>query len=130
MLLEKDHLKTASFTSPPCSETNKAEGLSPFRRDNLRHLRCGLESKSSNCLYMKSIKQSDKEIYLKMYPQLRRKWINQCVGCQQEGYKPDMPKNIFPGIAAQSLRKYFQPLNVDEHGLCEICSKVLHKRVL
>ncbi len=59
--------------------------------------------------------------YLTMYPKLRRRWINQCVACQAQGYKPEMPKDIHPGIAAQNLRHYFRPLGVDENGLCDQC---------
>jgi hypothetical protein len=58
--------------------------------------------------------------YLTMYPKLRR-WINQCVACQREGYKPEMPDDIYPGIAARNLRRYFDPMEVDKDGLCEQC---------
>lgn len=34
---------------------------------------------------------SEGELYLKMYPHLRRKWINQCVACQMMRYKPELP---------------------------------------
>lgn len=58
--------------------------------------------------------------YLDMYPKLRR-WVNQCVACQTQGYKPEMPEDIYPGVAAQNLRRYFTPLVVDENGFCDQC---------
>jgi hypothetical protein len=62
--------------------------------------------------------------YLTMYPKLRR-WINQCVACQAQGHKPEMPKDIYPGMAAQNLRYYFRPLAVDENGFCDQCRAIL-----
>ena len=59
----------------------------------------------------------DGDDYLTMYPDLRR-WINQCVACQSQGYKPSMPDEH------TNLRKYFQPLSLNEAGLCEQCERV------
>jgi len=62
--------------------------------------------------------------YLQIYPELR-KWINQCVACQREGYKPNMPEDIFPGVAAENIRKYFRELELNEIGLCSICARAM-----
>jgi hypothetical protein len=67
-------------------------------------------------------RSKDGLLYLKMYPELRRKWINQCVCCQHVGHKPELPEEIYPGGAAQNLRRYFRPLALDARGLCEQCA--------
>lgn len=69
------------------------------------------------------------EEYLIMYPQLR-KWINQCVACQDIGYKPELPFELSTygnetSAAAKNLRKYFKPLALNESGLCEVCRKFI-----
>jgi hypothetical protein len=63
------------------------------------------------------------EAYLTRYPRLRR-WIRQCVACQRQGYGSDLPKQIGIGVAAQTLRRYFSPLELDERGLCEECRAI------
>lgn len=68
---------------------------------------------------------NDGLLYLNDYPQLRKKWINQCVGCQQFGHKPDLPMQLGKGVAAQNLRKYFPEMAVDDAGLCEQCAESL-----
>ena len=47
------------------------------------------------------------------------KWINECVTCGTKGYKPDMPSH--------HVRGYFEPLSVNESGICEQCEKSLNK---
>ena len=64
---------------------------------------------------------NDGLLYLQEYPRLR-KWINQCAACQQIGYKPEMPKQIGPGVAAQYLRRFFPQMGLDAAGLCEQCA--------
>jgi len=66
--------------------------------------------------------------YLKQYPKLN-KWINRCICCGSIGYNPSLPKNLTSNLGqgeyetagAQYLRKYFQPLIVNELSICEIC---------
>ena len=58
--------------------------------------------------------------YLRAFPALRR-WLNQCVVCQTEGYRPDMPAEIHPGMAAYNLRRLFRPLALDELQMCAVC---------
>jgi hypothetical protein len=69
-----------------------------------------------------SARFSDGEDYLRMYPDLRR-WMNICVACGHQGYKPEMPPNDAPKFRAQNLRRYFRPLVIDSVGLCEQCSQ-------
>ncbi len=69
--------------------------------------------------------KNDAQLYLEMYPGLAKRWINQCVICQRQGYKPDMPEDIYPGVAGKNLRAYFEPLELNECGLCDLCADVL-----
>jgi len=63
--------------------------------------------------------------YLKQFPDLGR-WINTCVVCARTGYKPELPDQIrpWPTEASHNLRKYFEPLPIDEFGRCEECQAV------
>jgi len=63
-------------------------------------------------------KNFDGEGYLRMYPQLN-KWINQCVACQTNGYKPEMPESTKNGF--KNIRKFFNELPL-KNGLCESCA--------
>jgi len=72
-------------------------------------------------------RQSDIDWYVKQYPAARR-WLNQCAGCQRTGYKPDLPEQIGMTAIAGNLRGYFQPLALDEFGLCEMCAAAMGKR--
>ena len=73
------------------------------------------------------MKSNQGQMYLDSYPELERRWINQCVACQRKGYKPTMPDNIYPGFGARNLRSYFAPLDLDELGLCEQCREAIPK---
>jgi hypothetical protein len=64
---------------------------------------------------------NDGLLYLRTYPQLR-KWVNQCVACQRLGYKPEMPEQITPGVAAKTIRRFFPEMEVNNVGLCEQCA--------
>lgn len=64
---------------------------------------------------------SNGEAYLQQYPRLA-KWIHECAACGHRGYRPDLPEQIGRGIAAQNIRRFFEPLDVDESGRCEQCS--------
>ena len=58
---------------------------------------------------------NDAQMYLEMYPHLKKKWVNQCVLCQREGYKPNLPREH------SNIRKYFEPLALNELGECQNC---------
>jgi hypothetical protein len=70
------------------------------------------------------------DLYLEQHPHLR-KWVNVCIGCNAQGYKPELPSEItgtlsgkrVPTPFAARLRLYFKPLPVNENGLCELCQK-------
>lgn len=69
--------------------------------------------------------------YLKVYPQLK-KWINTCIICGSIGYNPELPEVLSRSsrmgehwtAAAQNIRKYFQPLQVNELSICDVCQKI------
>ncbi len=62
--------------------------------------------------------------YLRQYPKLK-KWMNICICCGSIGYNPELPEKLtrncgqgeFDTVAAQHIRKYFNPLKVDELGM-------------
>lgn len=64
---------------------------------------------------------SDKEEYKKQYPSTQ-KWLNVCIVCQTEGYKPELPQKIQPGILAENIRKYWYALEVNDIGICCDCA--------
>lgn len=68
-------------------------------------------------------KLSDKDLYRKQYPQCD-KWLQQCIICQAEGYKSEMPQKIGVGFLAQNIRRFYDELALNEIGLCEICAKL------
>lgn len=73
--------------------------------------------------------------YLKLYPKLE-KWMNTCICCGRTGYKPDLPKNIttrfggqeFATAGAANIRRYFNPLEVNEFGVCVVCQEVMRSK--
>ena len=65
---------------------------------------------------------SDKDRYLKQYPEIN-KWLNQCVICQTQGYKPNLPDKIYPGYLADNIKLFFNVLEIDEIGICKDCQK-------
>lgn len=62
--------------------------------------------------------------YLRMYPKLK-KWMNQCIGCQTKGFKPEMPKKLPPGGPSLLLQHYFNELALNDGGLCRECQTAL-----
>lgn len=71
--------------------------------------------------------------YLEKYPGLK-KWIHTCICCGSTGYDPNLPEKLtrnwgqgeITTFAAQNIRKYYNPLNVNELGICEACEKLSH----
>lgn len=64
--------------------------------------------------------KNDAQLYLQMYPKLAKQQVNQCVGCQRQGYKLDHP-DLHPNI-----KKYFDPVALNSDGLfsmCEVASR-------
>lgn len=69
----------------------------------------------------------DKDAYLTQYPGTK-KWINVCIICHAVGYKPEMPQDISPGLIAQTIRKMFSPLSVNEISVCSDCAQYLDNK--
>lgn len=71
--------------------------------------------------------------YIKQYPELK-KWINTCICCGSIGYNPNLPEVLTTNwgqgecitFKAQYIRKYFNPLKVNEFGMCKTCQKLNH----
>jgi hypothetical protein len=53
------------------------------------------------------------KVYLENYPKYR-KWMSQCVACNRQGYRP--------GTIHPLLLRYFEPLELNDAGLCPHCS--------
>ena len=66
--------------------------------------------------------KDNKENYIKQYPEIN-KWLNQCIICQTQGYKPNLPDKIYPGFLADNIRRFYNVLEVDEIGICTDCQK-------
>lgn len=75
--------------------------------------------------------KDDGKAYLEMYPQIAKRWINECVVCHKQGFKPEMPgridSNSNQAIMKNNLMRYFEPLFVDDTGLCEQCGQRFEK---
>ena len=71
--------------------------------------------------------------YLRNYPKFN-KLMNTCICCGSVRYKPELPDNLTTRDGrgesktafAQYIRRYFQPLKVDELSICEECQKVVN----
>jgi hypothetical protein len=73
------------------------------------------------------IRKEDAEGYIAQYPQTK-KWLNQCIICQTVGYKPEMPQKIGIGIFAETIRSYFNELELNEMGICKECSQFINNK--
>ena len=72
-------------------------------------------------------KKNEGEKYIESFPRLH-KWINECCGCHQKGYDPNMPEKISVvegALDVYFIKKYFKPLPLTEDGLCEQCANAL-----
>ena len=78
---------------------------------------------------MKHRKDQGKE-YIQAHPQLK-KWINVCICCGTWGYKTELPEWLYNTkissrtVGAQYIRKYFNPMDVNDLGNCEQCQGVI-----
>jgi hypothetical protein len=66
----------------------------------------------------------DKEEYLNAFPRLRR-FLNQCVVCQETGYDPEKMKTKQGKYFQARIREYFHPLEVNAAGVCSDCARRL-----
>lgn len=71
-------------------------------------------------------RKNEAEEYLEQFLKTK-KWINECIICHSKGYKPDMPEYIIreESFFAYSIRHYFQPLTINDLGICLQCAKYL-----
>ena len=70
------------------------------------------------------------EDYVMAFPKLN-KWINECLCCHEKGYNPSMPEKITTvegSLEVHYIKKYFKPLELNENGVCMVCSKLLDKK--
>jgi hypothetical protein len=70
-----------------------------------------------------SYMRSGGDSYLAHFPKFQR-WINLCAACGRKGYKPEMPERIGmnkDGFGADTIRRFFEPLELDAEGRCEQC---------
>ena len=71
--------------------------------------------------------KDDGKSYLTMYPDVAKRWINECIICHSQGYKPDLPDKIIDGseqaIMRNNLMRLFRPLSVNDISICEQCAK-------
>ena len=69
------------------------------------------------------------ERWLEAFPDVRKKYLNQCVVCQEIGYDPaKIEKAEKPGIL-KNLKTYFHPLEVNGVGVCTDCARRMqHER--
>lgn len=76
--------------------------------------------------------KDDGKAYLSMYPEIAKRWINECGICHCQGYKPEMPEKICSVSNQANIKKhlmsYFQPLAVNEIGICEQCEKLYRRQ--
>jgi hypothetical protein len=64
-----------------------------------------------------------------------QRWILQCCGCGRVGHRSDLPEQTtarvrlgsdfegFTTALGKNLRKVFDPLEVNEAGLCDVCQR-------
>jgi hypothetical protein len=68
-----------------------------------------------------------REAWLEAFPGFR-KFLNQCVVCQETGYDPEKLKTK-RGVGFQkNAREFFKPLTVNEHGICAKCVELGYPR--
>lgn len=74
-------------------------------------------------------KEKDRALYMRRYPKLN-KWINECWLCHCQGYDRSIVEspNNEQTIAARNIKSFFRPLDLDEDGLCEACSRLSKKQ--
>ena len=74
-------------------------------------------------------KNNQGEEYINAFPKLK-KWINECSCCHTKGYNPHMPEKITKvdgSLETYYIKKYFNPLYLNENGLCLQCEKIFKK---
>ena len=62
-----------------------------------------------------------KEKWLEAFPDIRKKYLNQCVVCQEIGYDPVKIAKKQGRFFQKRLQEFFHPLEVNEAGICTDC---------
>lgn len=68
-----------------------------------------------------------REAWLQEFPAFR-KFLNQCVVCQHTGYDPEKLKAKHGVGFQKNAREFFQPLIVDQRGVCPTCVELGYPR--
>jgi hypothetical protein len=64
---------------------------------------------------------SEAQDYVRAYP-AAAKWVQRCGACGREGLRLDMPVDE---PFARNLRRMLEPMELDDRGLCDVCSGVV-----
>ena len=70
---------------------------------------------------MAKLKQQRRD-YMQSHSKVTRRWLNECVACHRVGYKPELPQELPGTVLAQNIQREFEPLALDDAGLCEQCA--------
>ncbi len=70
---------------------------------------------------MKSYVERDN--WLDSFPGVRKKFLNQCVVCQEIGYDPEKIEAKEGRYFKVYIQKYWHALPVNDLGICEICER-------
>ena len=60
--------------------------------------------------------------YRKQYPEVS-KWLNQCIICQTEGYKPEL--NEIKTNLANNIKSQWDELDVNDLNICQDCDGLI-----
>ena len=63
-----------------------------------------------------------KEWYRKQYPKVNE-WLNQCIICQMEGYKPEL--NKIKTNLAMNIKSQWDELDVNDLKICKECNLII-----
>jgi hypothetical protein len=72
--------------------------------------------------------------YLNSWNPNAKKYIFTCTRCGHEGFNPEILNDEFAsGLMNQAIQKELtktlDPLHLDEHGRCEICSEIEDEQI-
>ena len=72
-------------------------------------------------------RKNRREAWLQEFPAFR-KFLNQCVVCQETGYDPEKLRTKRGSGFQKNAREFFKPLLINEHGICERCIELGYPR--
>jgi hypothetical protein len=65
---------------------------------------------------------TEREQWLNAFPGVRKKFLNQCIVCQEVGYDPGKIQTKDGKFFKFYIKKYWHPLTVNELGMCVDCA--------